>query len=100
MLFFLGTQKNNMQWIKENSWLLLFVLWGIPLSYYRSKFRKIVYQTDSWLINIKPLFIKELKGLFGTLYPENSDYLKQRNFYRFYLSIYVILFVLYLNFSN
>jgi peroxiredoxin Q/BCP len=100
MLFFLGSQKNNMHWIKENSWLILFVLWGIPLSYYRSNFRKIVYQTDNWLINIKPLFIKELKGLFGTIYPENTAYIKQRNFYRFYLSIYIILFVLYLNFNN
>ena len=72
---FHGFQKNNMQWIKENSWLLLFVIWGIPLSYYRSNFRKIVYQTDSWLINIKPIFIKELKGLFGNLYPENSAYI-------------------------
>ena len=100
MPFSLGFQKNNMQWIKENSWLILFVIWGIPLSYYRSNFRKIVYKTDSWLINIKPLFIKELKGLFGNLYPENSAYLKQRNFYRFYLTVYLILFVLYFKFGN
>ena len=52
-----------MQWVKENIWLLVFILWGLPLTYYRSKFRKIVYQTDHWLINIKPLFIKELKGI-------------------------------------
>jgi hypothetical protein len=88
-----------MQWIKENIWLILFVAWGLPLSYYRSKFRKIVYQTDSWVINIKPLFIKEFKGLFGTIYPENSEYIKQRNFYRFYLSVYIILCILYLYFT-
>ena len=51
-------------------WLILFVIWGLPLTYYRSKFRKIVYQTDSWLINIKPLFGQELKALFGNLYPK------------------------------
>ena len=68
-----------MAFIKDNIWLILFVIWGLPLSYYRSKFRKIVYQTDSWLINIKPLFLKELKGLFGNLYPENSKYRKFRN---------------------
>ena len=97
---FLGFQKNNMQWIKEHIWLILFVVWGIPLSYYRSNFRKIVYQTDSWLINIKPLFIKELKGLFGNIYPHNSEYVKQRNFYRFYLSVYSILFLLYFYFTK
>ncbi len=69
-----------MDFIKKNIWLILFILWGLPLSYYRSKFRKIVYQTDSWLINIKPYFIKEIKGLFGTIYPKNKVYIKFRNF--------------------
>ena len=64
-----------MDFIKKNIWLILLVLWGLPLSYYRSKFRKIVYQTESWLINIKPYFIKEIKGLFGTLYPRGKFWL-------------------------
>jgi hypothetical protein len=85
--------------LKENIWFLLFLIWGFPLSFYRSKFRKIVYKTDHWTINIKPLFIREVKGLFGNLNPENKEYLKQRNFYRFYLSIYTLLFVLYMQFS-
>ncbi len=84
-----------MKWLQENIWLLLFIIWGLPLTYYRSKFRKLVYQTNDWLINIKPLFIKELKGLFGNLYPENTEYLKMRNFYRFYLSVYLLLFIVY-----
>lgn len=88
-----------MEFLSKNIWLILFIVWGLPMTYYRSKFRKIVYQTDDWLINIKPLFIKEIKGLLGNLYPENKDYLKQRNFYRFYLVIYAILFFLYLQFS-
>ena len=82
-----------------NIWLILFVVWGLPLTYYRSKFRKIVYQTDSWVINIKPLFIKELKGIFGNLYPENKEYIKMRNFYRIYLLVYTILFTLYMMFT-
>jgi len=61
-----------MAFLKEHIWLILFILWGLPMTYYRSKFRKIVYQTDHWLINIKPLFIKEVKGLFGNLYPDNK----------------------------
>ena len=81
--------------LSKHIWLILFIVWGLPLTYYRSKFRKIVYQTDSWLINIKPLFIKEIKALTGTLYPDNKKYLKFRNFYRFYLLIYVVLFVIY-----
>lgn len=88
-----------MAFLKEHIWLILFILWGLPMTYYRSKFRKIVYQTDHWLINIKLLFIKEVKGLFGNLYPENKEYLKQRNFYRFYLGIYTVLFICYMYFS-
>lgn len=81
--------------IQQNSWLIVFFIWGIPLSYYRSKFRKIIYQTNSWKINIMPFFRKELKALFGNIYPDSEDYVRFRNFYRFYLLIYILLFVVY-----
>jgi thioredoxin-dependent peroxiredoxin len=81
--------------ISVSVWLLLFVVWGLPLTFYRSKFRKIVYQTGSWTINLKPAFTKELRGLFGNIYPDNAQYLKMRNFYRTYLSIYLLLFTIY-----
>lgn len=84
----------------NNIWLILFFGWGLPLTFYRSKFRKIVYQTDSWTINIKPYFRRELKALFGNIYPDNREYLKFRNFYRFYLFIYLILFASYLTFKQ
>jgi len=83
------------QFIQQNIWLIVFFFWGIPLSYYRSKFRKIVYQTDSWKINIMPFFRKELKALFGNIYPDSEDYVRFRNFYRFYLLIYILLFAVY-----
>ncbi len=86
--------------ILKNIWLILFIFWGLPLTIYRSKFRKIVYQTDSWTINIKPYYMKELKALFGNMYPDNKNYLKFRNFYRFYLTIYLLLFTSYLTFSQ
>jgi thioredoxin-dependent peroxiredoxin len=86
--------------ILNNIWLILFIIWGLPLTFYRSKFRKIVYQTDNWTINIKPYFMKELKGLVGNLYPGNQNYLKLRNFYRFYLIIYLLLFTSFLTFSQ
>jgi thioredoxin-dependent peroxiredoxin len=93
--------KTNYQMtIRQNIWLIFFVIWGFPLTYYRSKFRKLVYQTDSWLINIKPLFWKELRALFGNIYPENKDYIKFRNFYRLYLTVYTLLFMLYLSFNS
>tara|TARA_B110000091_G_scaffold153052_1_gene162882 strand:+ start:655 stop:918 length:264 start_codon:yes stop_codon:yes gene_type:complete len=85
-----------MDFSTKNILFFIFMAWGFPLGYYRSKFRKIVYETDSWIINIKPLFWKELKGLFGNLYPENLQYKKFRNFYLFYLSIYLLLLVAYL----
>lgn len=86
--------------ILDNIWLILFFAWGLPLTYYRSKFRKMVYQTDNWTINIKPYFGKELKALFGNLHPDNRAYLKLRNFYRFYLIIYLLLFTAYLTFNK
>jgi len=84
----------------RNIWLILFIAWGLPLTYYRSKFRRIVYQTDDWTINIKPYFWKEIKALFGNMYPDNRNYLKFRNFYRFYLLVYLVLFLTYLTFNK
>jgi thioredoxin-dependent peroxiredoxin len=88
--------ENIVIWIKENIWLLLFAGWGMPLGYYRSKFRKIVYRTDSWTINILPYFVKETKALFITMYPDDVSYIKFRNFYRLYLSVYTLLFILWI----
>lgn len=74
---------------------VLLIIWGIPSTFFRSKFRKIVYQTDDWKINIKPLFVKELKGLFFNIFPQNNDYIKTRNQYRLYLGVYLFLFIIY-----
>jgi peroxiredoxin Q/BCP len=89
-----------MNFLLQHIWLILFFIWGIPLTAFRSKFRKFVYQTDSWTINIKPVFMKELKALFGDSFPQNTRYYKLRNSYRIYLSIYFILFFLYFNFQT
>jgi len=75
--------------------LIILIIWGIPSTYFRSKFRKIVYQTDDWKINIKPLFKKEIICLFSNMYPGNKDHLKTRNYYRVYLVVYLILFIIY-----
>jgi peroxiredoxin Q/BCP len=83
------------QFFADNIWLIVMLAWGFPLTIYRSRFRKLVYQTESWTINIKPVFLKEMKALFGNYYPENRNYLKFRNFYRFYLVVYIILIILY-----
>ena len=67
--------------------LIVLFIWGIPSSFIRSKFRKIVYQTNDWKINIKPLFVKEIIALFSNMFPENSNYIKTRDYYRIYLLI-------------
>ena len=85
--------------IKKHIWFILFFVWGIPLGYYRGRFRKIVYRTDSWLINIKPVFVRETIALFGTMYPDDADYIRFRNFYRFYLVVYGVLFALWYAFG-
>ena len=74
---------------------ILLILWGIPSTFFRSKFRKRVYQTEDWKINIKPLFTREIKGLLFNLYPEDMTYIKLRNQYRLYLLVYLILFLSY-----
>jgi len=81
----LGFQKNNkmLDFFKNNIWLIAFIIWGLPLSYYRSNFRKIVYQTNDWKINIKPLFVKEIKALFGTIYSKNTSYKRRETFIDF-----------------
>jgi peroxiredoxin Q/BCP len=89
-----------MNFLTSNLWLILFVIWGIPLTWFRSKFRKMVYQTDNWTINVKPVFMKELKALFGNIYPNNNIYHRTRNSYRIYLAVYFLLFVLYFNFKT
>ena len=43
--------------------------------------------------------MKEIKGLFGNIFPGNMQYRKFRNFYRFYLGIYFLLFFFYFNFN-
>ena len=68
---------------------IILIIWGIPSTFFRSKFRKIVYQTNDWKINIKPLFKKEIVGLLFNLYPENKEYIKTRNNYRLYLFVYL-----------
>ena len=75
--------------------LIILFIWGIPSTYFRSRFRKIVYQTDDWKINIKPLFFKEIKALFINVFPEDSEYIKIRNYYRVYLVVYLIIFIFY-----
>ncbi|MEL6637242.1 MAG: hypothetical protein AAFW73_13335 [Bacteroidota bacterium] len=79
--------------VRTYFWLILFFLWGFPLFRYRSEFRQKVYRTDDWKINIQPRFWKEWQGLLGNLYPEDEDYLRLRNFYRFYLLVYLGLFI-------
>ncbi len=81
--------------LEKNVLLIILFVWGIPSTYFRSKFRKIVYKTDDWKINIKPVFKKEIVGLFTNLYPGNKYYIIIRNQYRIYLLIYLLLFILY-----
>ena len=76
---------------------IVLIIWGLPSTFLRSDFRKIVYKTNDWKINIKPVFLKEIKGLLFNIYPDDDKYLKSRNFYRIYLIIYLILFMIYLN---
>ena len=80
----------------DNYLFIALLVWGIPSTFFRSKFRMIVDETNDWKINIKPLFIKELKGLFFNIFPKNQNYIKVRNQYRLYLGVYLLLFIFYI----
>lgn len=86
--------------MSQNIWIILFFALGLPLVFYRDKFRRMVYQTDFQTISIKPHFRKELKALFGNMYPGNRNYQKLRNFFRFYLLIFLAFFASYLYFNK
>lgn len=77
--------------LERNHLLILLLLWGVPFTYFRSLFRKKVYQTDDWTINIKPVFLREIKALFVNLYPEDKTFNRLRFFYLFYLIVYLVL---------
>ncbi len=80
--------------------IILLILWGLTLIFYRSKFRKLVYRTDSWTINIKPVFWKELKAIIGNVFPYDKAYLQMRNSYRIYLLVYLMLFTAFVTIGN
>ena len=85
----------NKMMFDKNFLFIILIIWGIPSTFFRSKFRKIVYKTDDWKINIKPVFKKEIIALFSNIYPQNKEYLKIRKQYRLYLLIYFLIFILY-----
>ena len=86
--------------ILDNIWLILFVGLALPLLTYRSKFRKIIYQTNSWVINIKPVFTDELRGIIGGLSIDHPKYKRVRDYYRSYLVVYLVMVLFYFDFSG
>lgn len=80
-------------------WFAAFFLWGLPLSWYRSRFRKMVYDTTSWTINIKPVFRKELLAILSMVSVDDPSFVRFRNFYRFYLIVYLFLGLAYIYFG-
>lgn len=74
--------------------IIAFIIWSFPLGLFRSRFRKMVYQTDSWWINVKPVFWEEIKVLFGFHQRTKRAELRVINFYRFYLIVYFAILIL------
>jgi len=79
----------------ESVALIVLVLWSVPLSYIRLKFRKLVYNTDDWKIAIRPVFVKEIKVLSGILPLATVSERKVRNFYRLYLTVFISLYIVW-----
>ncbi len=73
--------------------LIAFIIWSFPSGIIRSRFRKMVYKTDSWLINIQPYFLEETKVLLGMHNIKKDENRRLISFYRFYLVVYLLLFL-------
>lgn len=79
---------------------IAFFVWSFPLGVFRSRWRKMVYQTDSWWINIQPYFWRELKVLFGFIKLTKPEEVSMVKFFRMYLIVYFILFAGFIFFSS
>ena len=73
----------------------IIIVWGLPAMQLRSQFRKMVYNTNDWKINIKPVFVKEFKALFSNALLAETKEVSIRNRYRFYLLVYLVLIICY-----
>ena len=73
----------------------IIIVWGLPAMQLRSQFRKMVYNTNDWKINIKPVFVKEFKALFSNALLTEPKEVRIRNRYRFYLLVYLVLIIWY-----
>lgn len=73
----------------------IIIIWGLPAMQLRSQFRKMIYNTNDWKINIKPVFVKEFKALFSNALITDPKEVLIRNRYRFYLLVYLALIIWY-----
>jgi peroxiredoxin Q/BCP len=73
----------------------IIIIWGLPAMQLRSQFRKMIYNTNDWKINIKPVFVKEFKALFSNASITDPKEVRIRNRYRFYLLVYLALIIWY-----
>lgn len=78
------------------TWILLGVLflYTKPLWFWRYQFRTIIYKDKRFIINIKPVFIKEFKALFSNKYFKTKKEMHIANRYRLYLTGLMILLIL------
>lgn len=74
---------------------IIIIIWGLPAMQLRSQFRKMVYNTNDWKINVKPVFVKEFKALFSNASITDPEEVRIRNRYRFYLIVYLALIIWY-----
>ena len=74
---------------------IVIIIWGLPAMKLRSQFRKMVYNTNDWKINVKPVFVKEFRALFSNASITDPEEVRIRNRYRFYLLVYLALIIWY-----
>ena len=76
--------------------LIVQFIYSYPLFKLRYKYRTYVYNDNSWSINIKPLFLKEIKYLFCPALLLDIEKINFAKKYRLYLIGYSLLWGVYL----
>jgi len=76
--------------------LILQLIYSYPLFKLRYRYRTYVYNDESWDINIKPWFWKEIKYLFYPTLLIDIEKISFAKKYRLYLLGYTLLWGVYL----
>ncbi|MFT4310938.1 MAG: hypothetical protein ACMXYC_04890 [Candidatus Woesearchaeota archaeon] len=78
-----------------NWFIILLIVYGVPLAPLRYRFRCAVYKQTGWKMHLMPWFVKETIALFSNRYFTTPAQTRVGWIYRIYLGVYVVLILMY-----